>query len=347
MDLTEGVRAVRTAVALSRLDHLAFLRIRGDGAYDAMDRVYPREIYLRDGQIGHSLLLKEDGRILVDCYLGADQETFFLLADGTAPDRLAEHLAAATEDVGEVEISDESSAHACIGIDGPYAWELLARIAGQEVIGLPYLTFFYLDGVLCCRAGKTGEYGYLLVAPAGQADALWDRLIEAPPDMDGAVVGLDVLDRCALENWFFNPRAEGRADVTPLELQLQWRLSRKKMFVGAEALARRRQAGIARRLTYLVGEGQAVTGDPVSRDGRVVGTVVHAGASPTRGDWVVLALLDLDYAHSGIGGFVVGEAASTARSVSPPAVNNRSLYVNPQVHAYATRAEDSFPDLVP
>ena len=348
MNTSEGVLSVRTAVALSRLDHLSYVRVRGSAAYEAIDRVFPREIYLRDGQVSHGLLLDERGRVLADCYLGSDEEEFLLLAEGIGSADLADHVASEAGGLGEVRVTDEGPAYVCIGLDGPYAWELLARIVGQEVIGLPYLTFFYFDGVLCCRAGKTGEYGYVLVTPAEAADRLWDRLLGAARDMDGAVVGLDVLDRCALENWFFNVRAEGRADATPLEFQLQWRLSRRKAFVGSEALARRREAGITQRLTCLVSDdGPAHTGDAVSRDGRLVGSVLNAAISPTRGDWVALALVDLAYAHPGIAGFALGDAAAPARSVSAPVVNNRSLYVNPQVHSYATRGETAFPDLRP
>lgn len=334
-------------MGLSRLDHVSYVRVRGPAAFELVDRVFPRELYLRDGQLVQGLLLDEHGGIVADCFLAADADDFFLLAEGPTTAALVEHIAGAAGEGEEVEVVGGDETHACIGLDGPYAWELLARLFGQEVIGLPYLTFFHFHDILCCRAGKTGEFGYVLVTPREDVEATWSQLLEAGDALDGSVVGLEELDRCALENWFFNIRAEGRAPVTPLELQLQWRLSRRKSFIGSEALADRRNAGITRRITCLVSPDPVAVGDAVLRDGRPVGSVVNAGFSPARGEWVAFSLQDLVLAHPGIDGFVLGDGAATARSVSPPVLNNRSLYVNPQVHSYATRHEYAFPDLVP
>ena len=76
-----------------------------------------------------------------------------------------------------------------------------------------------------------------------------------------------------------------------------------------------------------------------------IGTVVNAGFSPIRGDWVALALLDLAYAHPGVTPLRLGERDAPGKTVRPPVIANRSLYVNPQVHSYASRAADGFPPI--
>jgi glycine cleavage system aminomethyltransferase T len=347
MDLTDRVRAVRTSVALSRLDHVAYVRIRGDEAVDAVDGIFPRELYLRDGQLSQGVLLHEDGTIFADCYLGSDGDDFFLFAEGPAEEDLVHHARMHSADVEDVEVEGMGSTHGVIGLDGPYAWELLARLVGPEVIGLPYLTFFHFDGTLCCRVGKTGEYGYALAAPHDALEDLWTRLLDLGASFDVGRADLEVLDLCAMESWFFNIRGEGRHPVTPLELQLQWRISRRKSYLGSEALARRRQEGIRRRLTCLEGPTAMASGDAVSHDGEAVGAVIHAGPFTLREGWVALSLMDLEYAFPGIPDLRVGDREVEARSVTPPVVNNRSLYVNPQVHSYASRNEDDFPLIVP
>ena len=40
-----------------------------------------------------------------------------------------------------------------------------------------------------------------------------------------------------------------------------------------------------------------------------------------------------------------GGASVAARSVSPPTLNNRSLFVSPQLHSYATRSGIELPPL--
>ena len=343
MGLSEEILAVRNSVTLSLLDHVRYVRLSGHGAYDAADRIFTREMYVRDGQLSQGLLLNEDATIFADCYLGSDDEDFFLLLEGPSDELLADYLGLHLGGVDDVDIADETDAHAIVGLDGPYAWELLARLVGPEVIGLPYLTFFHVDGALCYRAGKTGEYGYRLVCPRDELESRWDQLCDLGAQLDLREVGLETLDQCALDNWFLNVRLEGGCPVTPIELQLQWRISYRKTYVGSESLSRRRSEGVRHRLTCLVSPQQVAIDDRVTYGGEDIGEVVNAAFSPVREEWVALALLDVAYAYPDIDPIVIGDQRVEGRTVSPPVLNNRSLYVNPQLQSYATRLEDDFP----
>jgi glycine cleavage system aminomethyltransferase T len=336
--------SLRSSVALSRLDHVLCVRVSGEGAFGLIDRVFPRELFLRDGQLAQGLLLREDGTVFADCHLASDEDDFFLLVEGLSAPELTSHLRAHAPADEPVAIVDVSATHAILGIDGPYAWELIAMLVGQEAIGVPHLTFFRSGDVVLYRAGKTGEYGYGLIVPRHAVDSLWTEITTLGARLDAVEVGRDVLEACALENWYFDIRRDGLTGATPLELQLQWRVSRKKSFVGSEALAMRRARGITERLTCLVSEAPLEIGAEVRQDGGAVGRIVNAGFSPVRELHVAKALLATSWAYPGISGFDV-DGRATARSVSPPIVNNRSLFVNPQVHSYATRFEDVFPGL--
>ncbi len=346
MSIREESTALRTSATFSRMGHVRHLRLRGTRVREALDRLIPRELFLHDGQLLHSLLLDEAGRIFGDVYLGCDDEEFVLLAEGPTASELADHVRRHAGGTG-VDVEDRSESHALVAIDGPYAWEVLAALAGDDVIGLPYLTLFHFDGGTCFRAGKTGEYGYGILVRRGDADALWERLVELAPRWDAAVAGLETLDLAALENWFFNVRREGRESVTPIELQLQWRVSYHKDYVGSEALARRRSEGPGERLTCLVASQPLEQGSAVELDGEHVGRIVNASFSWVRDEWVALGLIAVRCAHPGIDGFRVKGAQGIvcARSVRPPLLNNRSLYVSPQLHSYATRHEVPFPPL--
>ena len=348
VSLSEEILAVRHSVTLSSLDHVRYVRLSGHGAYDAVDRIFTRELYVRDGQLSQGLLLNEDGTIFADCYLGADDEDFFFLLEGPGEELLAAYLARHLDGVADVDIADETGAHVIVALDGPYAWELMARLVGPEVIGLPYLTFFRVDGALCYRAGKTGEYGYRLIVPRDELEGRWEQLCDLGAQLDLREVELEALDQCALENWFLNVRLEGGRPVTPIELQLQWRISYHKTYVGSEALGRRRAEGVSQRLTCVVSPQQIAIDDAVSYGNEdlgevVIGEVVNAGFSPVREEWVGLALLDVAYAYPDIDPLVIGDQRVEGRTVSPPVLNNRSLYVNPQLQSYATRLEDDFP----
>lgn len=342
----EALRALRESVALSERDHVAVIAAEGSGAFDALDRLVSGDLWIQTGRARHTLLLHEDGTPLADVYVSARDDDFLLLAEGAPGRELVEHLEGHRPPgaAASFRLLDD---RAVLGLDGPYAWELAAAVLGPDVMALPYLTTCELDGASCLRAGKTGEYGFDLVVPRAAAAAWRERLLEAGRPFDLGRAGLEELDHCALENFFFNVRREGRSGATPLELQLQWRVSRRKAFVGSDALAARRARGIRERLSCLVGPGPISVGDALLHGGRAVGRVVNAGWSEPRGEWVASALVSRELAHSGVGGFELAGSPARAplRTVSPPVLDNRSLYVHPQRHGYLTRGDVRWPPI--
>lgn len=349
MSVAEEVRAIRHSVGLSRLDHVQYIAVTGPRASEALDRLVSGPLRVRDGQMMHTLLLTDDAQPLADVYVARDDEEFFLLAESPAPGALVEHLRSHVPADGSVVVEDRTTSHGILGLDGPYAWELLGATVDPEVIGLPFLTFYHHHDTVCFRAGKTGEYGYGVIGPRGELEQLEHRMRKAGETFDLRSVGLDALDHCALENWFFNIRREGLEPVTPIELQLQWRVSYKKDFVGSEALRRRRAEGARVRLTCLIGNGPMTVGDAVVVEGVPIGRIVNTGYSDIREEWVALALLELPWAYPGIDCQTRPSSSATptaARTVSPPVLQNRSLTVSPQLHSYTTRLEYPAPPLV-
>lgn len=341
------VRAVREGVALSRAklgrDRTVALRFSGgDGAWESLQQLCSGDLFLRDGQATHTLWLDPDGLPLADVYVARDDADFVVLAEGRGADLVAH---AERQLRGGATVEDLSTSHHLVSLHGPFAWELLGIVVGAEVVGLPYLSLFHLlpkghGWVL--RAGMTGEFGYdLLIANADEN--VERRLLDAGKRFDLILVGQEVVDQCRLENWFFDIRRDGLRGLSPDELQLQWRVSREKEFVGSAALAQRR-AHATHRIITLVSKGALRPGAEVRLFGQPVGRVVEVGWSAVRGDWVALALIVVRSAHAGIDAFEVDGVA--VRSVTPPLLDNRSLHVNPQRHSYATRGDAAFPGLV-
>lgn len=344
----DAAEALRTSVVVTRLDHVHVVRFTGADAARALNRLAAGVIRARDGQVQHVLLLNEDARCWADGFVLCDDEAYDLMYEGPTPAMMLAHIAAHVPQAWDVVVEDRSLSHALLGIDGPFAWELVSRLAGAEAVGLPYLTFFHADEFCCVRSGKTGEYGYSLLLPRGRVDALEARALAEGVALDAAPGTLEVLDLAALECFFFNIRSEGRADVTPIELQLQWRVSYDGDGVGLLTLRRHRGEGVTSRVTTLLAADRVAVGDAVQLHGSRVGTVLNAAWSRARKEWIALALLDLACAVPGVGAFNVIAAGGpvAARSVSPPILNNASLFVSPQMHSYATRAEIALPRLV-
>jgi aminomethyltransferase len=341
---SEPIRAIRETSAVTRSEHVTVVRVDGPDAFDAIDRVCPRELFVQDGQLLHTVFLTDDAAIFADVYVCRDEDEFLILSEGPSGDALVSFVRDAAPRGARLDVRNLSLDHRLLTLSGPYAWEVMAELAGPEVIGLPYLTFYYGDEWTCFRTGKTGEFGYDLLVDYARADALWARLLDLSKPFDGAEARVAHLDDCALENGFFSVRHEGVGALDPVALQLQWRVSyRKRDYPGATRLARLRTS-TSRRTAHFVSERSPACGAPITLDGSDIGKVLTVRPSQTRGGFAGLALLDRRWAHPHVDAYLAG--GLPIRTASAPLLNNRSLYVNPQRHSYATRHEESYPPLV-
>lgn len=334
-----GYRAIRSSVALTEESDLRCLRFAGPGAFEVLDAVCPCDVFLQDGQMKHTLLLDERGIPFADVYACREGERTYLLGYGPPADEITDWITHHATGVGDYSITDLRQSHSSFALDGPYAWELCADVVGPDVLGLPYLSMFALDDILVFRAGRTGEYGYHLLVPTDQASVWREKLLATGSEFNAAWADAGAYSQCVLESLFFDFEKEGRFGLTPFELQLQWRLSHQKTaYPGADAVRALRNAGWSRRLTCFVMQDSVSAQEVITCDGEAVGSVLAAGYSPLRGDYVGKALLHRPYWHAGLDAFRVGNR--TLKTISAPAIDNLSLKVNPYRHSYRTREGD-------
>jgi glycine cleavage system aminomethyltransferase T len=347
MSLEVEYRSLRHGAALSRMDHVGLVRVSGDDATEAVDAICSGDLWVRDGRMLQTLILGEQGHPVADVYVCPDDEACILMFEGITTEELSAYLAQYADPEFAIELEDLRPAYELISVNGPYAWEAMSKWLTPDVIGLPYLSFYHFDRGTCFRAGKTGEYGYDLAIRNDYVERAWEELLELVGALGGGVASLETLDLCALENGFFSVRHASVEGLTPLELQLQWRVSARKRFPGATAIEERRAKGMERRLTHFVAREGVETGDPIRDADGPVGQVTAAAFSPGIGGVAGMALLDLSLAHPGIDAFFVPgpNAERPIRTVSSPLLFNRSLLVDPHRHTYATRDDASDPAL--
>ncbi len=344
-DLADA-RALRERVALARPDEIVALRLAGAGAFDAIDAISTAALHLGDAQMRPSLFLREDGSILADAYVCRDDEAFWILAEGPSAAELVAHVErhAPSKDLALTELT---ASHGILSVHGPYAWELVGEALDPDVVGMPFLSLYRVDDVTCFRAGKTGEYGYDLLVPRERLDALEARIRSAGEALELRTISNAAVDLASLENGFFCVRHAPRV-TSPFERQLRWRIAFERAFVGASALPAL-EAASKRRLVHAISSSEVAVDAILELDGELVGRVEHAQRSPllssTSEVWVALASLDVALAHPEID-LVHARTGAALRTVAPPVVDNRSLYVSPQRHAFASRAGDEFPPVV-
>lgn len=358
----EGSRALREHVGISRSTHTLPVRVTGADTFTLLDQLCASDLNVRDGRMLHTLILSPDGTPAADLFVCADDEDAFLLVEGMT---FAELSAAAAEmPCDDAQLVDLSLTHAVLAVDGPYAFELLGDAMTPDVLGLPYGSFFAIPAMPavravptvpssvsseahCFRAGKTGEYGYLLLLEHAAAEHVWQALRAALPRFEGAELTLADLDLAALENGFFSLRHAPDASLGPLDLQLSWRLSRRKRYRGAEAALR----PTSRRTVHFVAPHAVERGDVVTLDDEPIGTIHACARSHTLGAHVGLAHVRKEVAHPALFPLAVGAEGSGSSvalaTCSVPWLNNRSLHVSPRESRYVERLERVFPALVP
>jgi glycine cleavage system aminomethyltransferase T len=338
-----GHRALREGVVLHR-SNAARVMVRGERAYERVEALCPRDLFVRTGQVLHSLVLDEQGGVQADLHVAPRDDDFLILADGIDDARLLAALDGKAEPL--------TASHALISLAGPYAWELLGALLGPEVATIGYMTDIPIpelgEGALCLRTGATGEYGYDLLLRHADAQACVERLRMLGERFDLLEVETAVLDRCALENGFFCPRHRGLLGRTPIELQLQWRVRYDHERLGPILVAGRDRHRGGPRLCWVIGRLEDPPPDPglLTREGRPVGELLDGFRSPVLGCFVGVALLDRGVAHPWLDG-IFTDAGLELRVEAPPLIQNRSLFVDPKKHTYAHRREDVFPPIVP
>lgn len=342
--LTE-VRAIREGVAFAADPQVVMIRVEGAGAAGLIDRVATRPAPRGVGRANAALLLDEEARVFADVLLCSDRGGVLVLAEGPKGGALVEWLQAHAP--ADASVRDLADTHSFVAIDGPFAWEPMIALCGKEVLGVPPQSSFRLDPFpgLGVRASRTGEHGYALVIPREGAGELDAKLAELRAGYSLATPGRAALDLCVLENGYFSIRTPGCEGLTPVELQLQWRVRHGRPFVGSEALLARQATRGRGRVTWWVAEDAgAVVGDEVRIAGKKVGEVLQAAFSPVLGRTIGLALVVDRWAHPGLP-CNAGAADVRLRTATPPLIDNRSLYVKPSQHTFARREEYGFPPL--
>jgi len=335
----KGYAAIRNSVALEDETDMRCLLIRGKEAFKLMDQICPCNVYLQNGQMRHTLLLNEKAVPFADIYVSRNRENAYILGYWDASVDLIDWMNKHQGPFTDYSIIDLNESNCFLSLNGPYAWELCANAVGNEILGMPYLSNMSVKSGMVFRAGTTGEYGYHLMVPMDQKSAWIDHIMNTGKSFDLVLNESEARAQCSLENFFFDLNREGQYQLTPPELQLQWRLSRKKTeYPGSEAMENLRRKGWNRRLTSFLTKQPFEVNDEVFYENESVGQVISIGYSPVKKEFVGKALIRKPFWFAGLSCLHVNN--QELKSISAPAIDNRSIYVNLHLDSYSTRNED-------
>jgi aminomethyltransferase len=275
--------------------------VQGPQAAAFLNRLVTNDVgRLFPGRIIYSPMCYESGGVVDDLlvYMRAEQDYLLCINAGNIDKDLAwiREQAAAFD----VTVTDRSADFAQIAVQGPATPAILQPLTATDLTGIGYYHFTTgnVADVPCIisRTGYTGEDGFELYHPAGDALRLTEAVRQAGQDHGLELAGLGSRDSLRLEAGYPLYGHEITADITPLTAGLGWtvKLDKGADFIGRAALLAERQAGSARRVVFfrtgdrrIVRPGTAVKG----ADGTNVGEVLSGTLSPILNEAIGSALV--------------------------------------------------------
>ncbi len=278
--------AVRTGVGLFDMTSFGKIRVEGRDACAFLNHVCANEVDVEPGRIVYTQMLNARGGIESDLTVTRLSDTAFLLVVPGAT--LVRDLAWLRRHVGErfAVITDVTAAEAVFVVMGPKARDLMAGVSPDDLSNAahPFGTAREIEvGLGLARAHRVsyvGELGWELYVATDQAAHVFETLTEAGADHGLTLCGLHALDSCRIEKAFRHFGHDITDEDHVLEAGLGFAVrTAKGEFIGRDAVLRKRETGLARRMVQFRledPEPMLFHNEALVRDGRIVSIVTSA-----------------------------------------------------------------------
>ncbi len=305
----------RAGAGLFDVSHMGQIALRPksgriEDAALALERLVPQDILgVSPGRQRYAQFTNGAGGILDDLMVANFGSHLFLVVNAACKAEDEAHLRAGLPDVCVIEpLADR----ALIALQGPKAEAVLAGLCA-DVQAMRFMDAGprRLDGIDCfvSRSGYTGEDGFEISVPAGQAERLARALLG---NSDVLPIGLGARDSLRLEAGLCLYGHDIDTSTTPVEGALEWSIQKSRRhggaraggFPGADKILAQLQDGAPRRRVGLrpqgrapVREGAPLFADAVSTE--QIGAVTSGGFGPSLNAPVAMGYLPSPHAALG------------------------------------------------
>ncbi len=307
--------AVRTRAGVFDVSHMGEFRVTGPDAEAFLQHVTTNDVArLKPGRAQYNWLPNETGGLVDDLYVyRVGPEEFLLVVNAANIEKDWAHLQRYAPGFS-VGLSDESDRWGLLAVQGPAAELLLQPHVDVDLSAKKKNSFFKATllgfPVMLARTGYTGEDGFEVFVEAGEAGALWEKLLA----LGLSPAGLGARDTLRLEAGFPLYGHEFAEDLHPLASSYTW-VVKDKAHVGREGL---RAAPPVRLIGLTLERVPVREGYPVLLGGQPVGHVTSGTISPTLGHPIAMALVRTDAAAADTFEVEVRGKAHPARRVELP-----------------------------
>ncbi|HNB28520.1 MAG TPA: glycine cleavage system aminomethyltransferase GcvT [Alphaproteobacteria bacterium] len=308
--LTEHLHT-RSGAGLFDVSHMGQIRISGAGfaaVATALESLCPADFQgLAPGQQRYSFFTNNAGGILDDLMVtragkGDASDHLLMVVNASCKKQDLAHLLANLDNC-EIEPLED---RALLALQGPKAGEVMARLA-PDSRAMKFMTGrpLAVGGMQCfaTRSGYTGEDGFEISVPAGEADNLARKLLGDPLVKP---IGLGARDSLRLEAGLCLYGNDITEATNPVEASLVWAMQKRRReqggFPGADVILRALAQGPARKRVGILPEGKAPARahtEIADASGAIVGEVTSGGFGPSANGPVAMGYVRADLAQIG------------------------------------------------
>ncbi len=299
------VKNVQENVGLCEVNGFNRFEITGKDRISFLDRMFCGNVTKRAGRVGLGYLLNEHGMVKGEATVanlpasdrGPDRTWYGSAAAAEFHDMdwLSSHL---TEDE-DVQIKSLTNDQTILVLAGAKARDVLSACSREDWSkeAFPWLSvrecFIGFSPATVLGVSFSGELAYEIHVPNASLYAVYLALREAGEAHGLKLFGARAVDSMRVEKGFMHWKADLLTEFDPFETSLDRFVKlEKESFVGKEALLKRQQAGLTKKLVTLRVDttiAPAHGGASVMLNDKVVGTV-------TSGEWGYRVGMNLAYA---------------------------------------------------
>lgn len=292
----------REKAGLFDISHMKLFLVTGGGAAAALSRACPLDAAaLGANQSKYTFFLNDEAGIIDDLIVTRlGEERFMVVANAGNAATDEKHLKAVA---AGFDCTVEPLERVFLALQGPAAEAVMTK-AGLD---LSALTFMHgvepRDDWFASRSGYTGEDGFEVAMPWGEAKAFAEALLA-----DEAVewIGLAARDSLRLEAGLCLHGQDITPDINPVDAGLMWAIPKNLRetggFIGADVLRSAIAAGPQRKRVGLKPEGRQPVRSGAKlfdADGNEAGLVTSGGFGPSAGFPVAMGYVPVALSTSG------------------------------------------------
>ena len=244
-------KAARDSAGILDASTLGKIDIQGSDASEFLNRVYTNAwSKLAIGKCRYGLMLNEDGMVYDDGVTTRLGENHFLMTTTTGGaanvlSKLEDYLQTEWPEL-DVYMTSVTDHYATASICGPNSKKILIKLFPDlkfDDENFPHMSFqkAYLDNIECriMRISFTGEHSYEININSKYGKSLWEKCIQAGKEFNITPYGTEAMHLLRAEKGFIIVGQDTDGTMTPVDLQMDWIVSKKKYdFIGKRSLYR-------------------------------------------------------------------------------------------------------------